>query len=297
MLRLVSWFTLGTALLGGVLPTRALAQDVPTAPLLGRAVVFEQPRGDSLVLATLDAGTVVELLDSRRDWYEIRAVDGDQYDWRSGWIRRASLDSPGAPVADRDRATATRPPQPPLSVRGFAQVGGIFFTAVDSFDAVLDNSRGVSWGGGGRIAAGNGLYFQAEIERTEKTGERVLVVSEELFQLDAPNAVTVTPVLFTTGYRAIGASRTVPYVGVGMGWYRLEETSAVARPSQSVDESHIGYHVVGGAEVRLQSWLSLAGEVQWATVPGGLGDSGVSLLLNEDDLGGTTLRFRILVGR
>ena len=247
------------------------------------------------MLATLEAGTEVELLDRQGVWFLIRPLDGGQYPWRQGWIHRQGLDALGPTAADRQRPTG--PPPPPLSVRGFAQVGGIFFTAADSFRAVLDNPRGILFGGGGQVVLGNGLYVQAEIERTEKTGDRALVVNEKLFQLDAPNTTTVTPILFTVGGRAIGAGRTTPYVGAGVGWYHLEETSSLAPSSQNIDEHHVGYHVVGGAEYRFASLLTFAGEIQWASVPGALGESGVSRILDETDLGGTTFRFRVLVGK
>jgi hypothetical protein len=59
----------------------------------------------------------------------------------------------------------------------------------------------------------------------------------------------------------------------------------------------MGYHLLGGAEYALLPWVWVAGEVQWATVPDALGESGVSSVFEEDDLGGTTFRVKLIFGR
>ena len=58
------------------------------------------------------------------------------------------------------------------------------------------------------------------------------------------------------------------------------------------------FHILGGAEVRLVRWLSLGGELQWATVPDAIGEdpNSVAREFNESDLGGTTVRFKVIVG-
>jgi hypothetical protein len=54
---------------------------------------------------------------------------------------------------------------------------------------------------------------------------------------------------------------------------------------------------MGGATVRLTRWLGVGGEFAWTTVPDAIGSGGVSAEFNEDNLGGTSLRLKILVGR
>ena len=44
-------------------------------------------------------------------------------------------------------------------------------------------------------------------------------------------------------------------------------------------------------------WLGVAGEASWSTVPDAIGDSGVSAAFDETDLGGTTFRVKITIGR
>ena len=103
----------------------------------------------------------------------------------------------------------------------------------------------------------------------------------------------MTPITITAGYRGAPAAGLTPYVGAGVGWYQLEEEQLETTNAARIDTRHIGYHVVGGAEFPLLPFLWLAGEVQWATVPDAIGETGVSLAYDEDDLGGTTFRSQI----
>ena len=107
----------------------------------------------------------------------------------------------------------------------------------------------------------------------------------------------MTPVEFTVGYRETAARRVVSYAGVGVGWHTLKEESPSLQDAGNGSEGHLGYHILGGAEYPVGRWLWLAGEIQWASVPGVLGETGVSAVYGEDNLGGTTFRFKILVGR
>jgi hypothetical protein len=56
---------------------------------------------------------------------------------------------------------------------------------------------------------------------------------------------------------------------------------------------------MGGVEFRIARWIGVAGEAQWATVPDALGGdpNGVSDLFDEDNLGGTTIRVKVVIGR
>ena len=91
--------------------------------------------------------------------------------------------------------------------------------------------------------------------------------------------------------------KLIPYVAGGFTSLKYQETSDFATPSEDVDESFNGYHVIGGAEYKITRWLGLAGEAAWSTVPDAIGESGVSDAFNETDLGGTTFRVKITIGR
>ena len=270
----------------------ALAQTPTTVEVARVGVVTETPRGDSVVLGTVLPGTVLEVLSRQGAWHRVRSPERST-DWRSGWIHARYLTGSATPDSERESSEGE-----PLrfSVRGFGQVGGIRFTASDSFDAITGSEWGVMYGGGAQVGLSNGLFFQGSYERFEATGQRVFVFENEIFELGIDNTVTVTPIQFTVGYRQVADSKYVGYVGAGAGQVRLEERAAFSDPSEDVDETSVSYHVLGGVEYPLARWLWVGGEGQWSFVPDALGEDGVSQLFDETDLGGFTLRFKVSVG-
>jgi opacity protein-like surface antigen len=200
----------------------------------------------------------------------------------------------------------TRPPavaqvlQPPartpaIGVRGFAELGQMYFSASDSFRAVFGESTGPIYGGGAEVRIRNRWFFQIGVERVRKTGQRVFVFNGQVFPLGIDVTTTITPVLVTGGYRFRGR-RLTPYVGAGAGWYSYRETSGFAGAEDDVDDRFTGYHALGGVEFRILRWVSAAAELQYASVPDALG-GGVAAEFRETDLGGTTVRLTVLVGR
>jgi opacity protein-like surface antigen len=256
-------------------------------------VVMERPRGDSVVLGKLPAGTVVEELQRSGRWVEITALSGTQaFPWRRGWVIDDDLEFVDGPPAG---SVKTPKRQGELMIRGFGQYGGVLFTANDSFDAMFDTSFGTVYGGGGQVVFANGLFLQGSVERFQDNGVRLIVSDEQVFRTDLENTVTVTPILATVGFRDPRPGRVSGYAGAGVGWHQLKEESPSL--SANYDEGHVGYHVLGGAEFRLAAFLWLAGEVQWASVPDAIGDPGIGAVFDERDLGGTTFRVKVLVGR
>ena len=183
-------------------------------------------------------------------------------------------------------------------VRGFADVGMTTFTAGESFDAVFDTKGGTVFGGGGEVVLPQRIFASVRLSRFRATGERVFVFEDEVFKLGIPVAMTITPVELTGGYRFDFGQRFVPFAGGGVGWHRYEETSEFATDEENVKERHTGYHILGGAELRIARWLAVAGEAQWTTVADALGQdpNGVSAHFGETDLGGRTLRVKIVIG-
>lgn len=194
--------------------------------------------------------------------------------------------------------------QTQISLRGFGDLGLTRFTAGESFDAILGSASGVVFGGGAEAVFPSGAFAGIRASRFRKTGERVAIVDGERFGLGIPATITVTPLQVTGGYRFNRLTRTrrpsrvVPFAGGGIGWYRLTETSDFATDAENVSGWHIGVHALGGAEVRLTPLVGIAGEAQWSIVPGALGDdaNGVSQLFDESDLGGLTLRVKLVLG-
>ena len=192
------------------------------------------------------------------------------------------------------------PGEAQAQIRGFADVGSTTFTASDSFETILGSATGVVFGGGVEGVLPKNIFVNVRASRFRKTGERVFVTEGgERFGLGIPTTITVTPVEFTGGFRVDRGWRVVPYGGGGFGRHRYEESSDFAAADENVKESFTGYHVLGGAEFRISQWIGAAGELQWATVPDALGEdpNGVSNHFEETDLGGVTVRVKIVIGR
>jgi hypothetical protein len=201
-----------------------------------------------------------------------------------------------APPAPRQPAPVARS----TSLRGFADIGSTTFAASKSFEAVLGASTGTVFGGGVEVILPQRVFLSVRASRFQKDGERVFVFDGRTFGLGIDTTVRVTPVEITAGYR-FGPRRwrVVPYAGGGIGWHRYEETSAFAEDDENVNETHRGYHIVGGAEFRVLRWLGVGGEAQWTTVRDALGQNpnSASAAFTETDLGGAVFRVKVIVGR
>jgi opacity protein-like surface antigen len=187
-----------------------------------------------------------------------------------------------------------------FTIRGFGDLGATAFTAQQSFEAIVGSRSGVVFGGGVEAILPQHIFIDVRASRFKKTGSRVFVSDGDQFDLGIDDTVTITPVEISAGYRFMRPRRTiVPYVGGGIGWHRLQETSTGAdQTTEDVDETFHGYHVLGGVDFRLTRIISVAGEAQWSTVPNALGQNptGVSTAFGETDLGGTTVRVKLVVG-
>jgi hypothetical protein len=198
-----------------------------------------------------------------------------------------------------------------IHIRGFGDIGVERLAAPDSFNAITGSGSAKTLGGGVEASLSRGLFASVRASRIHASGQRVFLFQGEQFNLGIPTTIVVQPLELTAGYRfesntrptiPLGVrsrSRFIPYAGAGVGWYHFEESSALAHPDENVSGLFVGFHVVGGAIFPLWQWLGLGAEAQWATVPNALGKepNTVSHEFNETDLGGVTLRLKIVVGR
>lgn len=290
----IGWIVAVALIVGVVLVARAEAQ-TGTLRTTHTAVVMELPRGDAVVVGSVEAGKVMEYLDRQGDWFLVTPPADAPGAWLRGWIqlRFVQVTSGAAPSA-ASAATASRGG---WHVRGFGQAAGTWFSASNSFETIVGSSLGFVYGGGGQLVFPNGSYVEGGVTRFNKTGSRALVSGNEIFILDIPHVVTVMPIEFTWGYRWGTMSKPSPYAGLGLGWHELREESSGLQDDPNASKGHIGYHFLAGAEFPLARWLWLAGEIKWAGVPGLIGETGVSAVYDENDLGGTTLSLKILIGR
>lgn len=184
-------------------------------------------------------------------------------------------------------------------LRGFADVGSTTFTASESFAAVLGSTGGAVFGGGVEAVLPQRVFVGVRASRFRRTGERIFLLGRERFGLGIPTTVTVTPVEFTGGYRFEYGWRVVPYAGIGAGLHLYTERSEFADGAENTEDRFAGYHVLAGAEIRITRWLGAAAEAQWATVPDALGSdpNSVARAFGESNLGGATIRLKLVVGR
>jgi hypothetical protein len=269
-------------------------------------------RPNFLTVATVvEEGTVLEVIARRGEWLEVVVPGGSASDRRTGLVSirqvtpvGGSLPADSGPVQPTTptlSAGAQRlPPRPVLppdtGLRGFADASYNWFTARDSFDAILEKSSAPFVGGGVEFRARNRMFAQAAIRWFRATGERAFVDGGEVFRLGIPDRVTIVPVSFSAGYR-LPARQTIPYIGGGVGTYLFKEASDFAIPSENVDRHFPSYHILGGVEWRRTgSLIAAAFEGQYTFVPNSLSGQ-VAEAFEEDDLGGLEVRFKIVIGR
>lgn len=201
--------------------------------------------------------------------------------------------------------------EPAIGIRGFVTFGRFLARAHDTFDAVLGSNAGPVFGGGATVLLPHGIYAEVSASRFRRDGERIFVgPNQEVFPLGIPLEVTLTPLELTGGWRyrhcprpikgrraAVCQPEFIPYVGGGWSLYRYQETSDSASQDEDVDERFGGFHILGGAEYRVTRWIAVGGELAWSSIPDALGEAGASAAFDENDLGGTTFRVKISIGR
>jgi len=194
-----------------------------------------------------------------------------------------------------------------ISMRGFADAGLTIFTASQSFKAILGSPAGPVFGGGVEVGLTRNLFLSVGASRFSRTGHRVFVFQDQVFKLNEPDTITMTPFQLSAAYRFLPSrtarvtrpSRLTPYAGGGVGWYRLSETSPNSTDADNETTTNAGYHVLGGVETPIRRWMAAAVDAQWSIVPNAFGDSASSVarLYDEHNLGGFTLSVRVIVGR
>ena len=194
-----------------------------------------------------------------------------------------------------------------IEMRGFADAGLTIFSATQSFRAILGTPAGAVIGGGVEIGLTRKVFLSLAASRFSRTGERVFVFQNQVFKLNVPDTITVTPFQLSAGYRFFSRPNTLftrparytPYAGGGVGWYRFSETSARSTSTDDEKTTHAGYHVLAGVETPIRGWMAAAVDAQWAMVPNAFGESAASVarLYDEHDLGGFTLSVRIILGQ
>jgi opacity protein-like surface antigen len=184
-------------------------------------------------------------------------------------------------------------------VRGFADLGVTTFAATHSFDAILGTHTGPVFGGGVDVRLHDGFFVMLRASRFSKDGHRVFIFDGTTFDLNVDTTVTVIPVEASVGYRFRTRGPIVPYAAGGIGFHRYKETSAFASDTEDVNDTVTGFQALGGAEFRVHRLVAVAGEAEWARVPNAFGSdaNGVAAAFDEHDLGGFSVRAKVVIGR
>jgi hypothetical protein len=168
-----------------------------------------------------------------------------------------------------------------------AHAGYLQMAAEDSASAVFASRGGGTFGGAVRYTVWRGAFVAAGARTFSKEGERVFVAgaASPVQKLGFPLKVRLTPVFLAGGYRFRDGKLIVPYVGIGGSLTSYREESEVAGEAFDEHGSKAGFLGFAGVEVGPGSFR-VGAETGYSTVPGALGQGGVSRVYGEDDLGG-----------
>jgi opacity protein-like surface antigen len=170
--------------------------------------------------------------------------------------------------------------------------------ASKSAKAIFDGSKGGGTiGGFVRIGLGQSFFLEAHGRHFQKTGERVFIADAagEVFPLGHPLTIRLIPVYGAVGYRFLPSSHFAPYVTIGLGATSYKETSDVAGLVETQSATKFSGHGALGVDY-LAGPLRIGVEVGYSTVPNTIGESGVSKIYNEKDVGGLTVLARLAFG-
>ena len=200
-----------------------------------------------------------------------------------------------SPPAASAQTAATR--YPAFAPRAFVMFSQQQFTAKDTFEAIFGESTGSFRGGGVDVVVARNIFVEVGFARFERIGERVFRSGGETFKLGIPLTARIRPLELAAGYRLTLWRRVLPYGGVGIGSYRYEESSDFAATGDNVSVSASGPIVVAGAELRIARFIGVTADVHYSRIEEVIGGGGISREFGENDLGGTSARFRIIIGR
>ncbi len=159
------------------------------------------------------------------------------------------------------------------------------------------SSGGGTLGGFLQFGIGRSFFVAGHVRRFQRTGERVFVpdTSSPVFRLGHPLTIRMVPVYAMLGWRFLPDSRWSPYIALGAGSTSYREESNVAGLVETQSKSKAAGHVALGIDFALGG-LRVGAEAMYSTVPNTIGESGVSKVYSEKDVGGATIVARVSFG-
>jgi len=203
----------------------------------------------------------------------------------------------GAPAIAHGQQRPHASPNEP-AIAAYVTFGRMNFSARKTFDAILGDSTGRIVGAGARITSGH-LIFDFGAWRFQETGERVFIFEDQVYPLGIPIEVTATPIEMTAGwmFHVKQLPRLRPYAAGGLISMSYREKSDFSTRFENDDRTFNGFLARGGAEFKIMKWIGVAGEAAWSSIPDAIGTGGVSKAFEETDLGGTSIRLKVTIGR
>lgn len=297
-----------------------------------RTPLRAEPTPTSTALAFYQAGSALDILGLSDGWYKVR----DPKTRQEGYILASLVDvlrgaAPSAPaetrplpateqvipkaatpsaappksspppIAQQKPVASGKPPvpaKPTLAFRGVADVGAVWMTASESFDAVAGTDMRVQYGGGLQVVnIWRRLYAEVAVGRSSLSGSRVFVYQGVVYDMGIPVSITLTPVDAGGGWRFPLGKRLHAYAGGGVTFMNYQEESDSADPDDNVSEVFTGFYTSAGVEFRLANWVHIRGEARLTTIADALGGDGVSADFGETNLGGIGVAVKVAIGR
>ncbi len=283
--------------------------------------------GFAVVATVAKAGDLFDVVGRQGNWVEVALPGPVWQPRRTGFITASRVEPVGAPAvpgrtepppppplvpAPREPEPQTVPTQPTARavpraqtarpsasrenvLRVFGEAGYGWFSASQSFTAVIGKAQGPWIGGGARYELGTRYFLEGSLEHFRATGERAFVFDDVVYGLGIEDRVSVTPIMGSAGLQFVGRRYTT-YVGGGIGAYLLRETSDFADDTDNVSQTKAGFRGLLGVQWPVGKRYSAGVEVHFTTVPDGL-TGGVAEAFKESDLGGLQIRAKVLFGR
>ncbi|HEX6464391.1 MAG TPA: outer membrane beta-barrel protein [Vicinamibacterales bacterium] len=186
---------------------------------------------------------------------------------------------------------------PPVGVQAFAAIDFNQFAASKTYKAVFGSSSMPGFGGGADVTnIWKHLFVRVAVTHLNKTGSRVFVDAGQVFTLNEPAKLTLTPVEVGAGWRFVTKNaRFTPYAG---GSVLIESYKVVYSSSPDLNESETftGSSFFGGVDFAITKLVFVGGEAQLRVLPNALQSplsSSVANVYNEKDGGGFTARIAI----
>lgn len=189
----------------------------------------------------------------------------------------------GAGAGAQEQTVAEEAPREPLRLELGVRLGGFdMINSPDSYDAVFGSVMpqvGLTF----EVAAGRRWLFALSYDYGDVQGERVQL-TDPPSSTGLEETLTYQPLALTTSWIFTPEARWRSYAGLGAAIVRWEDKSG----GQSAHGDDFGAHVVLGTRSHSGKW-SWGGEVRYSQVPDAIGESGISRIFGEDDLGGLAL--------